>query len=232
MDRWLIHASCFFTLKVKLEHGSINASHNVVVMLISSDWDPFVNLHCPLTLWHWVYPPLHFAHLGWTKTLCELVFYPKQLRTRRCWVLPSSPLISHRLQGGPFRKGLSNAWGFPTKKGEFSPQIIHFNRGFHEINHQLWGFPPYFWKHPHWKLQCLPIFLVNYEVVLDSSRSSVPFCLAILGSPTGNNNNNNSNSSSSSSNNNNNNSSSNSNSSNSNNSAGLAFWDSFDPILI
>ena len=29
-----------------------------------------------------------------------------------------------------------------------SPQIIHFNRGFHEINHPFWGYP-YFWKHPY-----------------------------------------------------------------------------------
>ena len=34
---------------------------------------------------------------------------------------------------------------FPKNMG--NPQIIHFNRVFHEINHPFWGFSPYFWKH-------------------------------------------------------------------------------------
>ena len=29
------------------------------------------------------------------------------------------------------------------------PQIMNFNRVFHEINHTFWGFYPYFWKHPY-----------------------------------------------------------------------------------
>ena len=29
------------------------------------------------------------------------------------------------------------------------PQIIHFKRVFHEINHPFWGCSPYFWVDPH-----------------------------------------------------------------------------------
>ena len=36
-----------------------------------------------------------------------------------------------------------------SKNRGFSPQIINFNRVFHEINHPFWGFSPYFWKHPY-----------------------------------------------------------------------------------
>ena len=39
-------------------------------------------------------------------------------------------------------------WGGPPKIGFFYPQIIHFNRIFHEINHPFWVFSPYSWNHP------------------------------------------------------------------------------------
>ena len=38
--------------------------------------------------------------------------------------------------------GISKNWGF-------SPQIIHFYRVFHEINHPVWGKIPYFWVNTH-----------------------------------------------------------------------------------
>ena len=38
-------------------------------------------------------------------------------------------------------------WMFP--KMGFSPQIIHFNKGFHYFHHPFWGKHPYFWKHPN-----------------------------------------------------------------------------------
>ena len=33
--------------------------------------------------------------------------------------------------------------------GGMSPQIIHFHRVFHIINHPFWWFSPYFWKPPY-----------------------------------------------------------------------------------
>ena len=36
-----------------------------------------------------------------------------------------------------------------TKSKGKTPQIMNFNRVFHEIHHPFWGFSPYFWKHPH-----------------------------------------------------------------------------------
>ena len=36
-----------------------------------------------------------------------------------------------------------------VSKNGGTPQIIHFDRVFHETNHPFWGFSPYFWKHPH-----------------------------------------------------------------------------------
>ena len=88
-DTWLIYAACSCTFhNVKLEYGFFASQKflDFLVMFISGDWDP---------LWHRD-EPLHFAQLRVKEALCELVFYPKQLRTRGPWVLPSSPLILHR----------------------------------------------------------------------------------------------------------------------------------------
>ena len=35
-----------------------------------------------------------------------------------------------------------------VSKNNGTPQIIHFNRGFHYFHHPFWGFSPNFWKHP------------------------------------------------------------------------------------
>ena len=35
-----------------------------------------------------------------------------------------------------------------SENSGFSPQIIHFNRVFHDFHHPFWGFSPYFWEAP------------------------------------------------------------------------------------
>ena len=45
----------------------------------------------------------------------------------------------------------SSIWGrcgcWTKNRGGKTPQSIHFNGVFHEINHPFWIFSPYFWKH-------------------------------------------------------------------------------------
>ena len=38
-----------------------------------------------------------------------------------------------------------------SQNSGFSPQIIHFNRVFHDFHHPFWGFSPYFWFNAHMK---------------------------------------------------------------------------------
>ena len=59
----------------------------------------------------------------------------------------------------PLKKGVDSSliylgwytiWVEKPKNSGFSPpQIIHFYRVFHEINHPFWWFSPFFWKHPY-----------------------------------------------------------------------------------
>ena len=61
----------------------------------------------------------------------------------------SGPKLLNGVIKGPTEMAsfLWKKWMFP--KMGFSPQIIHFNKGFHYFHHPFWGKHPYFWKHPN-----------------------------------------------------------------------------------
>ena len=43
-----------------------------------------------------------------------------------------------------------------SKNMGVSPQIIHFNRVFHDFHHPFWGFYPYFWVDTQFPSKTLP----------------------------------------------------------------------------
>ena len=51
-----------------------------------------------------------------------------------------------------------------SENSGFYPQIIHFNRVFHEKNHPFWRFSPYFWFNTH--IQKSPRNLLQMEVLV------------------------------------------------------------------
>ena len=51
-----------------------------------------------------------------------------------------------------------------VSKNNGTPQIIQFNRVFHDFHHPFWGFSPYFWETPISQSESLELMFIVFKV--------------------------------------------------------------------